>query len=202
MATNVCPQCHNTTYHFDKAKHASVCDICGWEQNSPERTQEMLTYDQHRQKAIAFTKARDYISARPFLDKMRSIHPDDPDIYYLYIMGLTDCCQNLLLLPQDRHTYLVVEDYWKTFCALNGDKRVFLVYFQKRDAEKKKIRDKELTKTVFTASLCYFILLVSIIIMICAENYYFLITAGLFAIIIWYYKPLTKLLKAINNKDI
>ena len=198
MTTQVCSQCHNTTFHFDRTRHAIVCDVCGWEQNNTERAQEMLTYDQYRQKAIAFTKARDYISARPFLDKMRSIHPDDSDIYYLYIMGLTDCCQNLLLMPQDKHTYLVVEEYWKTFCALNGDKRVFLEYFKKRDAEAKRMYDKELSKVAVIASLCYFILLISII-MICTENYYFLITAGLVAIIIWYIKPIGKLLKILRR---
>ena len=199
MTNQVCSQCHNTTFHFDRTRHAIVCDVCGWEQNNTERAQEMLTYDQYRQKAIAFTKARDYISARPFLDKMRSIHPDDSDIYYLYIMGLTECCQNLLLSPQDKLTYAVVEDYWKTFCSLNGDKHVFLEYFKKRDIAVKRMYDKELSKAVIMASICYFNLLISLL-MICTENYYFLITAGLFAFVIWCYRPLTKLMRILKNK--
>ena len=30
---------------------------------------------------------------------------DDSDIYYLHIMGLTDCCQNLLLESANAQTY-------------------------------------------------------------------------------------------------
>ena len=199
MTTQVCSLCHNTTFHFDRTKHAIVCDVCGWEQNNAERAQEMLTYDQYRQKAIAFTKARDYISARPFLDKMRSIHPDDSDIYYLYIMGLTECCQNLLLNPQDKLTYAVVEDYWKTFCSLDGDKRVFLEYFKKRDAEVKKIYDKELSKAAIIALICYVSLFISLAIAF-SETYWSLIPIFASSSIIIYIKPLTSLIKIIRNR--
>ena len=155
MPVEVCSQCHNTTFHFDRAKHAIVCDVCGWEKNSSERASEMLVYDQYRQKAIAFVKARDYASAKPFLEKMWNMRPDDSDIYYLHLMGLTDCCQNLLLEPSDTQIYSYVQDYWNTFCLLKGDKRIFLMYFNKREHEYKKKRENLLLKSIFIVFICY-----------------------------------------------
>ena len=199
MPVEVCSQCHNTTFHFDRAKHAIVCDVCGWEKNSSERASEMLVYDQYRQKAIAFVKARDYASAKPFLEKMRNIRPDDSDIYYLHLMGLTDCCQNLLLDPSDTQAYSHVQDHWNTFCCLNGDKRIFLTYFNKREYEYKKKRESLLLKSIFILFICYVPALILLTFLF--QGYYWtIIPISLLAILIITLKPLASLLNRLMKK--
>lgn len=200
MPVEVCSQCHNTTFHFDKAKHAIVCDVCGWEKNSSERASEMLVYDQYRQKAIAFVKARDYASAKPFLEKMRNIKPDDSDIYYLHLMGLTDCCQNLLLKPTDSQTYALVRNYWNTFCSLHGDQRIFLQYFNRREHEFKTRHDKEILKATLVASFCYIPLLISLS-LVFASFYWFLVPTIILAAIILTKRPLSNILKLLFKNN-
>lgn len=196
MSVEVCSQCHNTTFHFDRARHAIVCDICGWERNNSERADEMLAYDQQRQKAIAFVKARDYASAKPFLERMRNMTPDDPDIYYLHLMGLTDCCQNLLLEPSDTQNYSLVQNHWQTFCSLNGDRRIFLQYFSRREQELNNRRQKKLLSSVTIAALCYLPLLASFS-LLCSELYWSLIPIIVLFMIIAKQRPLTTLLKML-----
>lgn len=133
METQFCTQCKNTTFRFDKKKHSIVCTVCGHETNATMRVNEMMQYDQQRTKAIAFIKSRDYASAKQFLERMRNMKPDDPDIYYLHLMGLTDCCKNFLL--EDNQTVAIASQYWETLSNLNGDRRIFMKYMkQRRDA--------------------------------------------------------------------
>lgn len=200
MPAEVCSQCHNTTFHFDRAKHAIVCDVCGWEKNSSERASDMLVYDQYRQKAIAFVKAQDYASAKPFLEKMRNMKPDDSDIYYLHLMGLTDCCQNLLLEPSDTQTYSHVQDYWNTFCSLNGDQRVFLQYFKQRKQEFEIRHDKEILKATLFASLCYIPFLISLSLVFARFNW-FLVPSIILATIILTKHPLSNILKLLFKNN-
>ena len=198
MPVEVCSQCHNTTFHFDRAKHAIVCDVCGWEKNSSERASEMLVYDQYRQKAIAFVKARDYASAKPFLEKMRNIRPDDSDIYYLHLMGLTDCCQNLLLELSDTQVYSHVQDYWNTFCFLNGDKRIFLSYFERRKQQAKKIFDKQVFSTTIVSTVIYATFFISLSVAF-SGNYEFILLAVAILLLILIKKPITKLIQTLRS---
>lgn len=200
MPVEVCSQCHNTTFHFDRAKHAIVCDVCGWEKNSSERASEMLVYDQYRQKAIAFVKARDYASAKPYLEKMRNIRPDDSDIYYLHLMGLTDCCQNLLLEPSDTQIYSQVQDHWSTFCSLHGDQRIFLQYFNHREQEFKKRYDKSILRATLVVAICYIPLLVFLAFAF-AEFHGFFLPAIVLLIVIVTKRPLTRMLKMLFRNN-
>lgn len=197
MPAEVCSQCHNTTFHFDRAKHAIVCDVCGWEKNSSERASEMLVYDQYRQKAIAFVKARDYASAKPFLEKMRNMRPDDSDIYYLHLMGLTDCCQNLLLEPSDTQVYSHVQDYWNTFCCLNGDKRIFLSYFERRKQHAKKLFDKQVFSATIASTVLYATFFISLSVAL-SGNYAFILLAIAILSLILIKKPVTKLIQTLR----
>lgn len=197
MPVEVCSQCHNTTFHFDRAKHAIVCDVCGWEKNSSERASEMLVYDQYKQKAIAFVKARDYASAKPFLEKMRNIRPDDSDIYYLHLMGLTDCCQNLLLEPSDTQIYSHVQDYWNTFCLLKGDKRIFLSYFERRKQHAKKLFDKQVFSATIVSTVLYATFFISLSVAL-SGNYAFILLAIAILFLILTKKPVTKLIQALR----
>lgn len=193
MPVEVCSQCHNTTFHFDRAKHAIVCDVCGWEKNSSERASEMLVYDQYRQKAIAFVKARDYASAKPFLEKMRNMRPDDSDIYYLHLMGLTDCCQNFLLEISDIKTIEAVETYWDIFCSLRGDQRIFLPYFSKRNKLQELNNRREITRAAILVALCYIPLFIFLSLFF-AKFYWCIIPTVVLLIIIFTIKPLHKIL--------
>lgn len=199
MPDQICPQCHNTILYFDQDKHSITCEVCGWDQNHSERVNEMFAYDQHRQKAIAFIKARDYNSAKPFLEKMRNTKPDDSDIYYLHLMGLTECCQNLLLNPGDSNRYALVKNYWSTFCYLQGDQSRFLQYFKRREAEAKRLYDKKLFKSVLALLLCYIPLIVFSAIAF-NGNYWCLIPTVIMIIVILYLRPLSSLFKLIQKK--
>lgn len=194
----ICIQCHNTTFHFDRAKHAIVCDVCGWVQNTAEQTNEQLLYDQQRQKAIAYVKAKDYSSALPFLDRMRQMKPDDPDIYYLHMMGLSDCCQNLLLQPSDRETLNLFEHYWSIYSSLSSDQVVFTEYRRKR----KLAFQDEIQKRIYQyliMSLCsYFILLLSLCLLF--NGSYWCIAMVIIAFVFIFKKqPLINLAKHIKT---
>lgn len=193
MPVEVCSQCHNTTFHFDQTRHAIVCDVCGWEQNRAQRAGELLTYDQNRQKAIAYVKARDYTSAKPFLERMRSIRPDDPDIYYLHLMGLSRCCQNDLLDPRDANEAACLEHYWDVYRSLSNNTQIFEPYFRRRKRKKKQLYDKLLSKHVLLALITYvpFFMLLSL----CFAGEGAAIAVVPLAIVILCVKPLTKLFR-------
>lgn len=201
MATNyTCPMCKNTTFHFDRSRHAVVCDVCGYSYNSAETVEEMVEYDKNRQKAIAFVRACDYASAKPHLERMRQIHPDDSDIYYLHLMGLTDYCQNLLLEPKDAQTFTLAEKYWNTFCFLRGDQQIFLAYFNRRNREKKARYDQALLRAIIIAFCCYVPLFISIA-LVSIEVYWFTLpTIALIAIIVCI-KPASSLINLIFRKS-
>ncbi|MBR4073382.1 MAG: hypothetical protein IKK24_05490, partial [Clostridia bacterium] len=182
----------------DRNRHAIVCDVCGWEQNSSERATEMLTYDQNRRKAIAFVKVRDYSSAKPYLEQMRNIRPDDADIYYLHIMGLTDCCENFLLEPSDSQKFSLVESYWNSYCSLRGDQRVFLPYFQRRNQAKKARYDKNFSRLLLSCLICYLPLLFCLALTF-SEFYGFIFPMIVLAIIILNVKPLTNLMNLVRE---
>lgn len=127
----MCPQCHNTTYHFDRDRHAIVCDVCGTKINEGENARKQLEYDLHRQKAIAFIRSGYYGMATQHLDKMRDIQPDDPDIYYLHLMGITNCCHDMLEMS-DKQTLGVARGYWDKLTMLGGDRTLFVQYMNAR----------------------------------------------------------------------
>lgn len=196
MSVDRCSQCHNTTFHFDRTRHAIVCDVCGWERNSTDRAGEMLTYDQHRQKAIAFVRAQDYVSAMPYLEKMRRMKPDDADIYYLHLMGLTQCCQDLLLEPSDAATYDKVRQYWHTFQSLQGDPSIFRPYFARRQREYEKRRKNHLAVATSLVAVCY-LPLIALIAMIANEQYWALVPAVVLFAVIAAKRPLSHLVKLL-----
>lgn len=194
----ICPQCHNRTFHFDRSRHAVVCDVCGWGQNAAEQTNEQLVYDQQRQKAIAYVKAKDYSSAKPFLDKMRQIRPDDPDIYYLHMMGISDCCQNLLLLPADKSSHELFEHYWGIYSSLTTDQSVFREYRRKRHLALREKLQKRVYKYIIISLCCYLALLFSFS-MLSEGAYWGIISAIVSAVFILNKRPLTNLVKVTKE---
>ncbi len=190
----VCTQCHSTSFHFDRRKHAIVCDMCGWVQNSTEQNNEQLLYDQQRQKAIAFVKAKDYNSALPYLNKMRQMRPDDEDIYYLHMMGLSDCCQNLLLNPNDAQEYTEFERNWAIYSSLSRNQGVFQDFLRRRHLALQKELQTKINKFSIMSIISYFVLLLSICLI--SGGVYWAILSGI-GIIIFIYnmRPLTNLIK-------
>ena len=124
--------CHNTSFHYSPEQGAIVCDICGTPAQGMTSPDEELNYQRNRNKAIAYIKANDYNAAIGFLNAMKAIKPDDPDIYYLHLMGLTDKRTNLLLSPSDRDKVVRAQSNWQIFNSLKGDASAFLTYGQKR----------------------------------------------------------------------
>lgn len=192
--TNTCAQCHNTTFHFDPHRHAIVCDICGTALSGSDEAQNQLQYDKNRQKAIALVKARDYQGAREYLNHMYNAKPDDSDIFYLHLMGLTECCTDLLLEQQDNAKLLQAGEYWKTFCALNGDPTRFLAYGEKRKQALTKRIDKNISKYLLLSILCYALLLISTILLF-MQWYYAIIGIVAAIILIFFLRPLIHLSK-------
>lgn len=193
-----CTQCHNKTFHFDRSKHAIVCDVCGWVQNTAEQTNEMLLYDQQRQKAIAFVKIKDYASAKPFLDRMRQAKPDDPDIYYLHMMGISDCCQNLLLQPSDKSAYETFERFWDIYSSLSSDQYLFREYRRKRNLALQDIIQKRINKHSILALCCYFFLLMSLCLLF-EGSYGYIIPAVISFVIIINKQPIINLISCIKE---
>lgn len=200
MATNyICPMCHNTTFHFDRSRHAVVCDVCGYAFNNAETVAEMVEYDKNRQKAIAYVKAYDYASAKPYLDRMRQIRPDDSDIYYLHLMGLTDQCKNLLLEPADESKYSLAEKYWRVFCALNGEAAAFRSYFAKREQALQSRLRRAVNKAITVVFVCCMVLLLSAVLYM-SINYWALIPMLGCVCFICKYKPFSALVKVLHKK--
>lgn len=132
MTANSCRMCHNTSFHYSPEQSAIICDICGTPVQGLTSPTEELEYQRNRNKAIAYIKANDYNAAVGFLNAMKAIKPDDPDIYYLHLMGLTDKRTNLLLSPSDRGKVTQVQSYWQTFNNLGGDTSSFVSYGRRR----------------------------------------------------------------------
>lgn len=169
MIQQQCPRCHNTTFHFDRQKHAIVCDICGTKQNQIASENEQLEYDKNRQKAIAFIRSGDYNSAKPFLDKMRQQMPDDSDIYYLHLMGLTDCCKDYYI-NNNNNAIALAQEYWNTFDRLGGDKTAFLRYMNLR--KEKLYNDEEAKISQYTKIMVISIIIILISCILCLMNLY------------------------------
>lgn len=159
----ICPQCHNTTFHFDRARHAIVCDICGSGINEGDNANAELEYDRNRQKAIAYIRSGYYGNAMQYLENMRSTVPDDPDIYYLHLMGITSCCHNMLETA-DIKTLQTANEYWEKLSTLGGDKTLFLQYMNTRkdfgiQKHESILRRSFIWATVFLTALIIFGLL-------------------------------------------
>lgn len=181
MSESMCPQCHNTSFRFDANRHAIVCTVCGSPRNSIDNASEMLEYDRNRQKAIAFVKTNDYSSALPFLERMRQAHPDDPDIYYLHIMGLTNCCKNYHLSYNDCKS---AQKYWCAFEQLGGDKTVFIRYMHNRKKELLDTEETQIAKSTRIIIIALIAIIVSSIFCLMKLYVFFIgIAGGIFAII-------------------
>lgn len=189
-----CQQCHNSTFHFDRRRHAIVCDVCGFPTNSHEQTSELFEYDKNRQKAIAYIKAKDYLSAKPYLERMKSIHPDDADIYYLHLMGLTDCCQNYFLTSPNASILSEIEANWDKLRSLGGDTRIFTEYRSKRSSLLKEAIKNELWKKGLLFAGVYFLLLIAIA-LLSSQSYIGILPLVAFAVLAFQKKPLISLLK-------
>lgn len=154
MAVNYCRVCHNTSFHFSREHGAVICDICDTPIETMFTPSDELNYQRNRQKAIAYIKANDYQSATSNLSAMKSMKPDDPDIYYLHLIGLTDCLHDLLLNPSDNNRLSQCQNHWQTLCRLNGDKQAFLAYGHRRRYEAIKAAQEKQKRTRSELAWC------------------------------------------------
>ena len=185
MPIRQCPVCHNTNtqlFHLDHRKHAIVCDICGSTQNSSDSLGEQLQYDLDRQKAISFIKGGAYYEAKPLLERMRQQKPDDQAIYYLHLMGLSECGTKYDLNSADAS---LAQQYLAAFKRLGGDLSIFIRYGNARRQKLLADEEKIVSQNGTILSFALTLILVSAIFCL-AEIYIFLlgIAAGVI-LILW-----------------
>ena len=129
--TRRCSGCNGTSFHYSRQRNTIICDVCGRPLSNMAELETEQRYYSDRSMAIRHIKAGDYNSAKQYLEKMRLTRPDDPDIYYLHLMGLTDKCNDYLLRRTDDRLKQARENY-RTLERLNGDVSRFLQYGIKR----------------------------------------------------------------------
>lgn len=129
--TYYCPRCHNDTFHFSAELHDEVCDSCGTPKNQARTQTLKYEHDRDKQRAIAYIKAMDYASAIPFLNSMKNRFPDDSNIYFLHLMGITNRCKDYLL-NADKNVLNNASKNWEILCALDADTSFFSSYIINR----------------------------------------------------------------------
>ena len=174
--TFYCSRCHNDTFHFSAELHDEVCDACGTPKNQAARQSLLYEHDKDKQKAIAYIKALDYNSAIPFLNSMKNRYPDDSNIYFLHLVGITRKRSDYLL-NADKATLENAARNWEILCELNADTSFFTHYIKERKrlliAEQDRIIEKatiRLTALLIVIAICfvlvsfqYFIFIVGIV---------------------------------------
>ena len=155
MTANICRMCHNTSFHYSPEQGAIVCDICGTPAESLNSPDDELNYQRSRSKAIAYIRANDYQSAIRHLDSMKDIKPDDPEIYYLHLMGLTSQTQDYLLSYSDYHKRSLGRFYWQILNHLTGDTSPFIYYGIRRKNTAVSTAETELNHIRRMMAICF-----------------------------------------------
>ena len=184
--TRRCSGCNGTSFHYSRQRNTIICDVCGRPLSNMAELETEQRYYSDRSMAIRHIKAGDYNSAKQYLEKMRLTRPDDPDIYYLHLMGLTGMCKDYILDQGDARLKQA-EEYFRKLQMLHGDTTRFVSYGRIRRQMLKEywenIYNQLLTKLLIIGAICFvaillcfsvsagFILvLVAAVVILCSKN--------------------------------
>lgn len=127
-----CSVCGSTLFRLDRRSNLICCQVCGTPQNQQQVLEARQRLAASSSQAVRLIRVGSYAQAAPLLEQISRETPDDADVYYLHLMGLTNCFRDLLLAPSDWGALNKASGFYTTYLALGGRTDQFQRYRRKR----------------------------------------------------------------------
>lgn len=139
--TTRCSVCGCTQFRLDRRRNQILCLVCGTSQTAQADLARQQSYLNAKRMAVTHVRRGAYSQALPFLAEMMRAQPDDPDLYYLHLMGLTDFFKDPLVPGDDRLKQ--ASEHYRSYRGLGGQTGQFRSYgLKRRQALEQLIRRK------------------------------------------------------------
>ena len=130
MADTRCSVCGCTQFRLDPCSNVIRCMICGTSQTAQQDLLSRQSYMAAKRMAVAHVRRGAYQQAIPHLNEMLRADPNDVDVYYLHLMGLTNFLKDNLV-PGGTSLEQAAEHY-RSYRNLGGRTQQFARYRIKR----------------------------------------------------------------------